>query len=126
MSSFVPKLRQPVGHALMHAGSRPTATRSTHNVHFAILPVFAENFGTSNGQPVEQYLHPMHFAGSTSTMPFAYCTIAPGAGQASRHPGSAQCMHWSFRISHWIVPSGFWCSLNLMRFQKFKAVSGIV
>src|SRR5208337_4775313 len=35
-------------------------------------------------------------------------------------------MHWSLRISHWIVPSGFWCSLNLIRFQKCGAVSGIV
>src|SRR5450755_3173579 len=25
-----------------------------------------------------------------------------------------------------MVPSGFWCSLNLIRFQKFQRVSGIV
>src|SRR2546423_2767658 len=49
ISSFVPKLRQPVGHALMHAGSRPTSTRPTHSVHLAILPVVLWNFGTSNG-----------------------------------------------------------------------------
>ena len=54
MSSFVPKWRQPVGQALMQAGSRPTETRSTQSVHLAIFPVFAENFGTSNGQPVAQ------------------------------------------------------------------------
>src|SRR5438876_177434 len=52
MSSFVPNWRQPVGHALMHAGSRPDSTRSTHSVHLAILPVLAWNFGTSKGQPV--------------------------------------------------------------------------
>ena len=33
MSDFVPKWRHPVGHALMHAGSRPASTRSEHNVH---------------------------------------------------------------------------------------------
>ena len=32
-------------------------------------------------------------------MPLAYWTMAPGAGQAMRQPGSAQCMHWSLRIS---------------------------
>ena len=35
----------------------------------------------------------------------AYCTIAPGAGQAARQPGSSQCMHWSLRISHASPPS---------------------
>src|SRR3984893_7678963 len=117
MSSVVPKLRQPVGQALMHAGSRPTATRSTQRVHFAILPVFAENFGTSNGQPVEQYLQPMHFSGSTSTMPFEYCTIAPGAGHASRHPGSAQCVQPSLRISHSRSPLGFSYSVKRINVQ---------
>ena len=38
MSSFVPKWRQPVGQALMHAGSRPTDTRSTQSVHLRHLP----------------------------------------------------------------------------------------
>jgi len=33
MSSFVPNLRQPVGHALMHAGSSPSPTRSEQSVH---------------------------------------------------------------------------------------------
>src|SRR3954471_23482432 len=33
-------------------------------------------------------------------MPFEYCTIAPGAGQALRQPGSAQCMQPSLRINH--------------------------
>ena len=41
----------------------------------------------------------MQASGLTSTMPFSYCTIAPGAGQAARQPGSSQCMHWSLRIS---------------------------
>ena len=116
MSSFVPKCRQPVGHALMHAGSSPTETRSTQSVHLAILPVVCENRGTSNGQPVSQYLQPMHWSGFTSTIPFSYWTIAPGAGQASRHPGSSQCMHWSLRISQMSPPSKS-RSLKRMRFQ---------
>ncbi len=33
-------------------------------------------------------------------MPLAYWTMAPGAGQAFRQPGSEQCMQPSLRISH--------------------------
>jgi len=48
-----------------------------------------------------------------STMPFEYCTIAPGAGQALRQPGSSQCMQPSLRISHSRSPlSGFSYSEN--------------
>src|ERR1700691_4850829 len=36
------------------------------------------------------------------------------------------CMLCSAPGCHWMVPSGFWCSLNLMRFQKFQFVFGIV
>ncbi len=100
MSSLVPKCRQPVGQDFTQAGSRPTATRSTQSVHLDIFPVVAENRGTSNGQPVSHSSQPMHWSGFTSTMPFSYCTMAPGAGHALRQPGSAQCMHWSLRISH--------------------------
>src|SRR6267378_4160881 len=82
MSSLVPKCRQPVGHAFTHAGSSPTSTRSTQSVHLAILSVRAEYRGTSNGHPVSHILQPMQASGFTSTMPFSYCTIAPGAGQA--------------------------------------------
>src|SRR5271169_2157650 len=67
----------------------------------------------------------MHCSGFTSTMPFAYWTIAPGAGQASRHPGSAQCMHWSLRMSHMSPPSTS-CSSKRMRFQKDASSVGIV
>src|SRR5512135_3186984 len=42
----------------------------------------------------------MQFSSWKSTMPFEYWTIAPGAGQAFRQPGSAQCMQPSLRISH--------------------------
>src|SRR5215831_4331233 len=68
----------------------------------------------------------MHFSGSTSTMPLVYCTIAPGAGQAARQPGSAQCMHWSLRSSQAnpCVPVSI--SRNWIRFQKFGASDGIV
>ena len=85
-------------------------------MHLAIFPVVAENLGTSKGQPVSQYLQPMHWSGFTSTMPFAYCTMAPGAGHASRQPGSSQCMHWSLRISHTMPPSKS-RSLKRIRFQ---------
>src|SRR2546430_8783440 len=40
--------------------------------------------GMSNGQPAMQYPQPMQFSSWKSTIPFAYCTIAPGAGQALR------------------------------------------
>ena len=45
MSSLVPKWRQPVGQALMHAGSRPTETRSTQSVHLDIFPVVCGEAG---------------------------------------------------------------------------------
>src|SRR5207245_5686902 len=117
MSSLVPNCRPPVGQALMHAGSTPTETRSTQSVHLAILLVLAWNLGTSKGQPVSQYPQPMQASGLTSTIPFSYCTIAPGAGQAARQPGSSQCMHWSLRISQTTPPSNS-CSLKRIRFQK--------
>src|SRR5262245_13379223 len=47
----------------------------------------------------------MQFSLMKSTMPLAYLTIAPGAGQAFRQPGSSQCMHPSLRISHSRLPS---------------------
>jgi hypothetical protein len=94
-------------------------------VHFAILPVFSWNFGTSKGQPVAQYPHPMQASGLTSTIPFSYWTMAPGAGQAARHPGSSQCMHWSFRISQEKTPSCS-CSLKRIRFQNSEWRAGIV
>src|SRR6266545_2507829 len=58
----------------------------------------------------------MHWSGFTSTIPLAYWTIAPGAGQAARHPGSSQCMHWSLRISQMRPPSKS-RSLKRIRFQ---------
>src|SRR5262245_21082896 len=42
----------------------------------------------------------MQFSEMKSTIPFEYCTIAPGDGQALRQPGSEQCMQPSLRISH--------------------------
>ena len=33
------------------------------------------------------------FDNTYQTMPFVYWTIAPSAGHARKHPGSAQCMH---------------------------------
>src|SRR2546429_6654570 len=33
ISSLLPKCRQPVGHDLIHAGSRPSLTRSAQSVH---------------------------------------------------------------------------------------------
>jgi len=82
--------------------------------------------GTSNGQPVAHIPQPMQASGFTSTMPFSYWTMAPGAGQARRQPGSAQCMHWSLRMSQANPPSVSVCSLNLIRFQKSALSCGIV
>src|SRR5208283_2855333 len=126
ISSLEPNFRQPVGQALMHAGSSPSPTRSEQSVHLYTRLVAGLKRGILKGQPETQNSQPMQFSWLKSTMPLAYLTMAPSAGQAARQPGSAQCMHWSLRISHWIVPSGFWCSLNLMRFQKFQRVSGMV
>src|ERR1700732_3944378 len=49
----------------------------------------------------------MQFSLMKSTIPLAYCTIAPGEGQAFRQPGSSQCMQPSLRISHSRLPAGF-------------------
>src|ERR1700733_14978030 len=49
----------------------------------------------------------MQFSSWKSTMPFVYCTIAPGDGHAFRQPGSSQCMQPSLRISHSRLPFGF-------------------
>src|SRR5271163_3231094 len=62
ISDLVPKCRQPVGQALMQAGSRPTDTRSLHRVHLKTLRAVGLNFGMLNGQPVMQYPQPMQFA----------------------------------------------------------------
>src|SRR5207302_2696781 len=114
MSSLVPNTSAPVGQALMQAGSSPTATRSEHSVHLYTLWSRLEIRGMSNGQPAMQYPQPMQFSSWKSTIPFAYCTIAPGAGQALRQPGSAQCMQPSLRISHSRLPLGFSYSANRM------------
>src|SRR6266480_691748 len=106
-----------VVHDLMHAGSSPSLTRSVHSVHLNTRLVLGFIFGMSNGHPVMQYPQPMQSACWKSTMPFVYCTIAPSAGHAARHPGSAQCMHWFLRISHISVPSSRSCSLKRIRFQ---------
>jgi len=42
----------------------------------------------------------MQFSEMKSTMPLAYLTIAPGAGQAFRQPGSRSACKPSLRISH--------------------------
>jgi hypothetical protein len=56
--------------------------------------------GTSNGQPMVQLPQPMQLPLMKSTMPLVYLTMAPGAGQLRRQPGSSQCMQPSLRISH--------------------------
>src|SRR5579863_2220775 len=62
MSSLAPKWRQPVGQDLMHAGSKPSLTRSTQSVHLNIFLVAGLNLGISNGQPLTQYPQPMQFS----------------------------------------------------------------
>src|SRR5918992_3742388 len=69
----------------------------------------------SNGHPETQYWHPMHLSSSKSTIPFSYWTIAPGAGQARRHPGSSQCRHESLRMGQASPPSSRSTSLKRMR-----------
>ena len=101
----------------MHAGSRPALTRSEHSVHLYTFLVDGLNLGMLNGQPETQNWQPMQFSCWKSTIPFAYCTMAPSAGQARRQPGSAQCMHWCLRMSQAKLPSECSLSLNLMRFQ---------
>ncbi len=55
----------------------------------------------------------MQLSEMKSTMPLEYWMMAPGAGQAFRQPGSAQCMQPSLRISHSRLPvSGFSYSLK--------------
>src|SRR5664279_4495492 len=117
MSSLVPKCRHPVGHALMQAGSRPAPTLSEHSVHLYTFFVLGLNFGILKGQPETQNWQPIQFSCWKSTMPLEYCTMAPSAGHARRHPGSSQCMHWCLRMSHAKLPLSCWSSLNLMRFQ---------
>src|SRR5215468_7059707 len=125
MDSLVPKCRQPVGQAFTQAGSRPTVVRSTQSVHLDIFPVLSEKRGTSNGHPVRHSWQPMHWSGFTSTTPFEYWTIAAGAGQALRQPGSEQCMHWSLRINQLKFPSTS-TSWNLIKFQKSPVMVGSV
>src|ERR1022692_2336556 len=83
MSSLVPKCRQPVGHALMQAGSRPAPTRSEQSVHLYTFFVLGLNFGILKGQPETQNWQPIQFSCWKSTMPLEYCTIDPSGGQAS-------------------------------------------
>src|SRR5690606_11617625 len=91
ISSLVPNTIAWVGQALAQAGPCPTATRSEHSVHFFATCAVFEMRGMSNGQPATQEPQPMQLSEMKSTMPLEYCTIAPGAGQALRQPGSTQC-----------------------------------
>src|ERR1700730_13964701 len=72
ISSLLPKCRQPVGQALMHAGSSPAPTRSEQSVHLCTFLVSLLNFGMLNGQPVKQYRQPMQFSCWKSTIPLEY------------------------------------------------------
>ena len=69
----------------------------------------------------------MQFSLMKSTMPLAYCTIAPGAGQAFRQPGSSQCMQPSLRISHSRLPCSSSHSVKRISVQVLGSrSSGIV
>src|ERR1700756_4200098 len=59
----------------------------------------------------------MQFSLTKSTMPLAYCTIAPGAGHVFRQPGSSQCMQPSLRISHSRLPFSSSHSVKRIRVQ---------
>ena len=73
----------------------------------------------SKGQPVMQYPQPMQLSCWKSTMPLAYCTTAPGAGQALRQPGSVQCMHPSLKMNQASEPS-ISVSLNFITVQDWS------
>ncbi len=114
-----------MGQAFTQAGSNPAATRSEHRVHLYTFPVVGLMRGTSKGHPVTQNWQPMQFSWTKSTIPLAYCTMAPGAGQARRHPGSSQCMHWNL-VRVQTSRSSRCTSLNLMSCQKLYCRSGNV
>ena len=78
----------------------------------------------SNGQPATQYWQPMHFVWSKFTMPFVYWTMAPGAGQAARQPGSSQWRQLSLRMSQARSPPSSSISLNRMRSHVAAVRSG--
>ena len=105
MSCLLPHEMALVGHVFTQAGSSPASTRSTHMLHFETLRVLASKRGMSKGQPVTQYWQPMQLSWLKSTMPFVYCTMAPGAGHENRQPGSSQCRQASFLISQLSWPS---------------------
>jgi hypothetical protein len=71
------------------------------------------------GQPAVQYPQPMHCSWWKSTMPLENWTMAPGAGQALRQPGSAQCRQPSLRISQLNFPS-ISVSVNRIRVQDWS------
>ncbi len=55
MSSLVPKCRQPVGQALMQAGSSPAPTRSEHSVHlwtFFVVGIELRNIEGAAGDAI--------------------------------------------------------------------------
>src|SRR6266849_1087561 len=56
MSSLLPKWRQPVGQALIQAGSNPAPTRSEQSVHLWTFLVSGLSFGILNGQPRDAIL----------------------------------------------------------------------
>src|SRR5665648_1266700 len=77
------------GHVCTHAGSRPSATRSSQSVHLLVTPKLSRNLGTPNGQAEVQYLHPMHLFRSSLTVPSSSLVMAP-AGHTVMHVGSVQ------------------------------------
>jgi hypothetical protein len=65
----------------------------------------------------------MQFSLMKSTIPLAYCTIAPGAGHAFRQPGSSQCMQPSLRINHSRLPFSSSHSVNRIKVQVLGSKS---
>src|ERR1051326_1919613 len=96
MSSFAPKCRQPVGHALMQAGSRPCDTRSVQSVDLNIFLVAGLNLGMLKGHPVTQYWQPIQNSCWKSTMPFWYCTMALSAGILRSEEQTSELQSHSF------------------------------
>ena len=70
-ASRSPKIRARDGHVVTHAGSSPSATRCSQNVHLSTVPERSSKYRASYGHASTQYRQPMQSSGLTRTTPFA-------------------------------------------------------
>src|SRR5512140_3902358 len=96
-SSKSPKNRACAGHASTHAGCRSVSgseaswMRSTHSVHFFIVPDAGSSSRAPYGHAQAHRLQPMHLSWSTRTIPSLRLYDAP-VGHTVTHSASSQCM----------------------------------